>query len=431
MNMLYRPAVLAKVTDPDELDRTLEIVRPLHLWGLGLVAVVTLAGFLWSILTTAPERVGGEGVLLSTAGVAVVTAPDSGWVERLLVKPGTLIEKGALVAEIRRPELYDQWQDATTEAEQARRYHEVLQASTKAQWQLADEQEARLRGAYQNHLASLEAQQQILLKLSEGKSKLREQGAISTEALVESQARLADLNNEVHSLRNRMTELEVERERQRNQERRELERARMDADRLRDRAETLQREYERDRLALSPTAGLVVEVNVSEGDPLNPGQVIARMLSSGLGAEAGAGEGGDILALAFIPAADGKRIETGMDARVALSTVKRELEGYLLGRVLRVADLPSSRASLMNRLRNDVLVDKILAAGPPLEVEVELRPEPANPSGYAWSSGKGPAIRVQPGTLNHTEVVVGRTPVISLVFPAFDYVFGWLRSLGG
>lgn len=423
MNMLYRPAAMAKVTDPDELDRTLEIVRPMHVLGLGLVAAVMLAGLVWSILATAPERVGGEGVLLSSAGVAVVTSPDTGWVERLLVRPGDLVEKDTPVAEIRRPDLLDQWQSAATEAEQARRYHATLEASSEAQWRLADEQEARLLSAYDKHLKSLEAQRDVLLQLSEGKAKLRAQGAISTESLMESQAALAALNNEVHSLRNRITELEVERERGRNQERRELDKARMEADRLRDHAANLRREYERDRLALSPAAGVVVELSVSTGDPLTPGQAMARLLSSSGEAK------GAILALAYIPAADGKRIETGMDARIALSTVKRELDGYLLGQVTRVADLPSSRASLMNRLRNDVLVDKILAAGPPLEIEVALRPEPANPSGYLWSSGKGPAIRIQPGTLTQTEVTVDRTHVISLLFPAFDHVFGWFRNL--
>lgn len=422
MNPLFRPQVLAKVTDPDELDRSLEIVRPLHVEGLVLVAAVMLAGLVWGILATAPERVGGEGVLLSTAGVAVATAPDSGWVERLLVQPGTLLDKDAPVAEIRRPSHQDQWQSAATEAAQAATYQETLERAIAAQWHLADEQEARLLQAYQAHLASLEAQHQILLKLHAGKASLRDKGALSTESLLESEARLAGLENEMHGLRNRMTEMGVQRETQRNYERRELEQARMQADRLRDRADGLRREYERDRVARAPAAGLVVEISVSKGDPLTPGQAIARLLSS-----AGDDRRG-IKALAFVPAADGKRILTGMEARVALSTVKRELDGYLLGTVTRVADLPSSRASLMNQLRNEVLVDKILAAGPPLEIEVALRPEPANPSGYVWSSGTGPAVSIQPGVLTHTEVVVGRTHLISLLFPVFDHVFGWYRA---
>jgi HlyD family secretion protein len=75
-----------------------------------------------------------------------------------------------------------------------------------------------------------------------------------------------------------------------------------------------------------------------------------------------------------------------------------------------------------------VLVDKILGAGPPLEVELELEPDPDAPSGYAWSSGRGPDLSIQPGTLTRTQVVVGRTHLISLAFPAFDYVFGWAKE---
>lgn len=430
MNPLFRQAAMTKVTDPDELDRSLEIVRPLYRWGLAFVTLVTLAGTVWSILATAPEKVGGEGLLLSSAGVTVVTAPDTGWIERLLVASGDVVAKDAAIAEIRRPDLLDQWRSADTEAELARQYHAHLKRSFDEQWRLSEAQQERLRQAYRERLASLDAQHNILAKLGEGMAKLLAKGAISTDALLEAQARLADLENDRSSVRNQLTELAVARETAQGQQRQELDRANMQADTLTQQAANLHRDYERKRIATAPSSGLVVDVSVSPGDPLTPGAPIAHLLSSDPAAalQTSQGERQAVTALAFIPAADGKRIRAGMEARVALSTVKVELDGYLQGTVIRVAELSSSRASLLNRLRNDVLVDKILAAGPPLEIEVELRRDAATPSGYAWSSGKGPTVTIQPGTLTRTDVIVGRTHLISLIFPVFDYVFGWYRA---
>ena len=95
--------------------------------------------------------------------------------------------------------------------------------------------------------------------------------------------------------------------------------------------------------------------------------------------------------------------------------------------MLRVSELPASREALLRRLRNAVLVDDLLKNGAPVEIEVALQPEAAAPSGYAWTSGVGPDIRLEPGTLARTQVVVERIHLISLLFPAMDYVYGWFK----
>jgi len=130
-----------------------------------------------------------------------------------------------------------------------------------------------------------------------------------------------------------------------------------------------------------------------------------------------------------LPAAEGKKVKQDMPALVTPSTVKVELEGYVRGRVIRVAELPATREGLLRRLKNAAQVEEILKAGTPFEVEVELQRDNSTPSGYAWTSGKGPDIRIEPGTLARTEVVVGRVHIISLVFPAMDYVLGWFKAL--
>lgn len=80
----------------------------------------------------------------------------------------------------------------------------------------------------------------------------------------------------------------------------------------------------------------------------------------------------------------------------------------------------------MRRLSNATFVDSLLKSGAPFEVELALETDPVSPTGYRWSSGAGPDIRIDAGTIAAADMVVGRRRVISLVLPAFDYIFRWL-----
>ncbi len=65
MSSLFRPAAMARISNPEQLDRVLQVVRPLHVLGLSAIALVLLAGFIWSVLSTAPVKVQGQGILLA------------------------------------------------------------------------------------------------------------------------------------------------------------------------------------------------------------------------------------------------------------------------------------------------------------------------------------------------------------------------------
>jgi HlyD family secretion protein len=421
MNPLFRPQALAKVSDPDQLDQALRIVRPQHVLGFGVVATVMIAGLIWSVISTAPVKVGGPGVLLSPSGVASVTAPDAGHIERLFVRPGDQVKVDQPIALIRRSAQLDELRAADEEAREVQDRFQALQAEFAAQDRIQADLLARTRAAYENRVANLGTQSATLAKRREGESKLRDQGILSALSLFETETQLAQVNNELATARNRITELALEREQQAGKQRQELADLRIRAQSLTRHADNLRREYERDRQVMSTTAGAIAEIGVDVDDPVVAGQVIARLLVNDAGEAR-------LTAIAYLPAAEGKKVKAGMAARVSPSTVKFELEGYILGRVIRIAELPASREGLLRRLKNAVLVEEILKAGTPFEVEVELQRDATTPSGYAWTSGEGPDIRIEPGTLARTEVVVERIHIISLIFPAMDYVFGWFKA---
>jgi HlyD family secretion protein len=75
-------------------------------------------------------------------------------------------------------------------------------------------------------------------------------------------------------------------------------------------------------------------------------------------------------------------------------------------------------------LRNDKLVETLMGRSAPIEVVAKLLPDPATPSGYKWSSSKGPPTQVMSGTLATGSVVVESRRPISYVLPVIK------RSVG-
>lgn len=421
MNPLFRPQVLAKVTNPDQLDQSMRLVRPRHLLGFGVVAAVLVAGLLWSLVATAPVKVAGQGVLLSPAGVATVTARDAGHIDQILAQPGAHVSAGQPVALIRNPARVDELRALEAELGEAQALFEALAEEFAAQDRLQADLLQRMRQATSERVRTLEALVASLSKRRAGEAGLREKGMLSDRQFFDTETQLAQTEHELALARNQITELALEHEQQAAQRQQELAEQRIRVQNLKRRAENLRLDAERNRRVLASAAGTLAELTVDLDDPVSAGQVIARL-------NLDQHEDGGLTAIAYPPAGDGKKVKPGMLAHVSPATVKFELEGYVLGRVVQVAELPASREALLRRLRNAVLVDQILQAGTPFEIEVALEVDASTPSGYAWTSGTGPDIRLEPGTLARTEVVVERVHLISLLFPAMDYVYGWLKS---
>lgn len=125
----------------------------------------------------------------------------------------------------------------------------------------------------------------------------------------------------------------------------------------------------------------------------------------------------ELIAVVYVAASEVKSISPGLEAQVSPSNAKREEFGFIRGTVLSVADFPASRAVAMRTLDNETLVESLVGRSPVTEVKVRLTLDPGTASGYSWSSGKGPALRLTPGTLSRVQFTTSRQSPISLVLP--------------
>lgn len=150
----------------------------------------------------------------------------------------------------------------------------------------------------------------------------------------------------------------------------------------------------------APVDGSVATIIVRQGGTTEPGTPLLSLDPAG---------GGDV-AVGFLPAEQGSQITVGMPALVSVASLPHAQYGYITGTVSSVALLPVTvdRVELLTG-GNELLPEFFMAAGPVLEVTVNLDAAPETPSGYAWTTGDGPDTQVSTGTLARVSIVLSDT----------------------
>ena len=169
----------------------------------------------------------------------------------------------------------------------------------------------------------------------------------------------------------------------------------------------------------APFSGTVAHVEVRRGQIVQVGDSLAAISATS----------SDLKAILYLPVDQGKRVRPGMMTRISPSTADEAEYGYVIGRVLTVANFPADHGDMMAELGNEDLVKFFLGDGSiyqtaPIKVMVGLERDLSTPSGFIWSSGKGPNFGLGAGTVCRANVVVDSNRPIDLVIPYLDKVFG-------
>jgi HlyD family secretion protein len=121
--------------------------------------------------------------------------------------------------------------------------------------------------------------------------------------------------------------------------------------------------------------------------------------------------------IAYLPSAQAKDTKLGMEAQISPSTIKREEYGFMRGEVEYVADYPATPAALMRNFANETLARTLTATGAMTEVRISLKRDSRMPSGFNWSTSRGPDIVLSSGTICTVQIVTKRQKPITLLLP--------------
>jgi len=126
---------------------------------------------------------------------------------------------------------------------------------------------------------------------------------------------------------------------------------------------------------------------------------------------------GDLQVVAYVPATVAKTVQPGEPVQIVLTAFRVEDYGFIRGRVVSVSEYPATDEELMATLRNEALAHALAAGEPVHEVRVEMETDPNTPSGFSWSTPRGAAFRVTPGSLCNVSIITREERPLRLLVP--------------
>ncbi len=407
LSAIFRKVSLERLSSPEQLDQMVQVTDPRGWIALAGLGALLLAAIGWGIWGSIPTEAQGDGILLRQGGISDLVANATGQVQEMLVSVGDVIEKGQPVARIQQDVLLRQIADDRSKLSILRaRYDDAVRVSDQQKRLLSRDTEQQ-RSNLQRTIESLEKDVTLLRERLDAQQGLLNEGLITKETFITTQQSLNAKRDQLAQSRLDLNGLDLKRIEADQPLDQQLETRRTAIHDLELEIKELNAKLGENVNVLSPYSGRVLEVLANRGDVVNPGTAIlsVEVLSENL------------QAVLFIPASAGKKVQPGMTVRVTPSTVKREEYGSMLGKVTWVAEFPSTSRGMTRLLGNEALVTKLMQQGPPIQVNVALERDPSTPTGYRWSSSRGPNLKISSGTLASGDVVVQEDRPFRLVIP--------------
>lgn len=522
---IFREESLERLSSPEKLDRLMQIVDRRDWLPLSTLGALVVAAIVWSIFGKIPVNVTSKGLLILPRRVVNIQSPVEGQLKQLEVQPGDCVKKDEVIAtidpfEIRQKlqleretlaQLQGQEQQADTlqnqrtdleitaiqqeQASKRQRLQDALQLSpvlkdreieaieqerTAVQQQLTEAQAltptlrdkelkaiAEQKLSLEQQLTDAQAIAPVLKERSEKRRSLAEQGAISTDQILEAEQQykqnlqdISKLKAELQQLETQKTEVEQKyldnlqvisdrqarlreldvKETETQQKYQEnlstisqlkaelqqldtqvkiLEQQNLEASAGRENPiqevqhniAQFKKQLEFNQQIKSPYTGCILELTASNSSVLNPGDRLGSIKVDD--------SSDSISSVAYFPVGDGKKIQSGMKIYITPDTVRRERFGGIVGTVTQVSSFPITKEGASSLVGNAEVVEEIVSqVGSVIAVQAQLELDPSTPSGYKWSSSTGPKnLEISSGTTTIARVTVENQAPIALILP--------------
>jgi HlyD family secretion protein len=406
---MFREKALEQLSSPEQLEQLLRVVSrkswlPISALGAGLLLAVA-----WTIWGEIPVTVDGQGILLYPRQVVSLQMTTSGQIVSLDVNVGDLVQKGEVLGRINQPELegrLEQERLRLAELEARDRDISPLRSQrVELQKEALDAKRKDLLRLKQESERLLEA----LKERYEAYETLKSEGLTSDDVVlnarrsyIDHRIRLADLELQLREIEVRASQLEQQELEAESDAALEIHEVRRTVDRL---EEDLKAKTE----IVSEHAGRILEITAAVGQFLSAGQRIGSIETQD--------PGGELMAVAFFQVKDGKKVSPDMDIRICPTTVQRERFGSIVGSVSTVSRFPVSTEAVANVVGSQEVARGFVSGGSRIEVMAQLERDPETPSGFRWTSGRGPEMQVTAGTMVLARATVEYRRPITFLLP--------------
>lgn len=391
------------------LEKMLSTPSPRH-WLMILALLVFLAGAgVWGVYGLIPTTVKGKGILVRQEAVFDVISLGSGQVIELLVHLDDMVEENQVVGRIRQADLVNTIAKMESHLKLLRTEEKMVAEYGRQRQQKETGFTKQRRRSLRKSIALGEERLTQLAERIKSYKRMMDRGVVSRSTYLDAKKEHADTMKQIMGYRDELAALEAQdvgsistKERENIDIKLEVLKVSKELDALRARLESTSR-------IVSPKAGRVVEIFKDQGGMLNQGDPLIRLEVSS--------PDKDLKVVAYFSPYQGKMIKPGMAINLSPSTVRMEEFGFMEGRVEYVSLFPATRPGMIHVLGNEALVRDLSTGGAPIMVKASLDKDPNSVSGYKWSTGEGPPLKLQSGTLCDLQAVIRKDPPLYVAFP--------------
>lgn len=425
LRKVFREQAIEAQQQLDDLPQAMTVIGSWVRPTLFLLFIALCAATIWSAFIQVPVKVRGHGVLVDRSGELLqpLRARSEGVLSTLQVAIGDRVSKDQPIG---RMKLYER--EATLE--KSKKSFRLLEKKIELNKKLEKLEVSSANDIYNERQSSLNKNIDDLRKRIDwlerrqhDAEKLLRDGVVTRNRvhgeqfeLVGAREKLAGLEIEFSGIMANKKRLSDGHRRKRLQMQSELAQAREDI--------ASQEQLIKDLTTIvSPIEGTVTEVIRDRGDYVKAGQPIIRILhSDGKIAK-------NLEALVFVPMGSGKRVMPSDSVFIKPGSLPTGTHDMLRAKVISISEAPVTADALKHALGNEGLAHVTAGTGAPFAVRVRLDVDEKTKSGFAWTSGNGPALMLTPGTPLSAHVVIEHRPLLVLALPALKRLLGEKTSI--
>lgn len=402
-NPLFRKAALDKLSSPERLDVLMQVTSPKGWLALATVGAILAAIIVWSVVGEIPERLQGQGMIIS--GLREIKATSTGVIDEFNLTQGGEVREGQLIARLKREDVAATVSASDITARQASAAAQATVASNNAtiagyRGQIRTTEEEITRT--QAQLAK--AEEEVALRRASFERGLSTRIQVSqAEQQAESiRARIPSLQGQIQSLNAQIASLQA-------QSRAALGQAA--AANVQQKTAVTTASFQSDLKA--EVTGRIIELRVTKGDAVQAGQTLAVVEPADTRMQT----------IVYFDSRTARQIRPGMEAQISPTEIKREEFGYIRGKVIEVGAAPVTVQKMTADLANQSLAQELYGKVAPIEIRAELGTK-QTPSGFEWSTSEGPPFAISANSRITVEVVVDRRKPYTYVLPIIKSAIG-------
>ena len=415
-NNFLRNKSLESSFSPEQLDRAMQVIRPMNWLPLTALGSLVATAVIWSLVGRIPETVTGQGVIIYPGKIMSFQSLATGQLETMNLRVGESVKKGQLLATISQAELQKQIQQQRLKLVELKAQNQNANSLQSYRSELEIKTFAQQRYSLRQNLRQAQSLAPVLKNRFEKLKKLKAEGAISEDMVLQAQQAYQEKFSQINDFQTQLRDLATKEKSLVEQNFQSFTTRQNQIQEAEQNIAQLEVQLQQNSQAISPYSGRVLEVTTYPGQVVSQGTRIATIQAEE--------QSGKLTGVAFFPIGEGKKIHKGMKLQITPASIERERFGGIVATVTNVSAFPVTQEGALRIVGNSEVVQSLMAQGPQIQVFAEMQLDNSTVSGYKWSSSKGPQMKVSSGTTASVRATTEERAPISFVFPLLKSLTG-------